>query len=188
MDKWDLTLTNEDRLRKSISYIKEIMNWQNINDTKSILSKLLFDEVGSDKFFLEYQKTINERDRLLIELQNKQNEYVQLKKNYKEIAPKTKIQIMSGDHKPLLDLFIQLKEIKNPTTKKNYLSGSPDSWASLLCNYFEYWENNPSKGEEKSINWNSAREYFLGKSGYEFIKPKNRHKFFHINESERNYI
>lgn len=187
VDKWELTLTNDERLTKSISYVEEIMNWQNINDTKTVLSKLLFDEVGSDKFFIEYKNIIDERNRLKAELEVKQSEYNDLKNDYRVVAPKTKIKIVNGDHKPLLDLFIQMQDLYNPSTQRPYLSGSADTWASLLCNYFEYSETNVHKDRGKSINWSSTRDYFLGQSGSELRKSKNRHKFFHIKESKRTY-
>ena len=188
VDQWGLTLTNEERLRQSVSYVQEIMEWQNANDTKSVLSKLLFDEVGSDKFFIEYKNIIEERDRLKAELTDKISEYKELKKDYKAVAPKTKIQIVNGDHKPLLDLLLQIKDLKNPMTQRDYLSGSPDTWASLLSNYFEYGENNiPTNKGERDIKWSSVRDYFLGKSGAEMLKSQNRDKYFHIRESNRYY-
>ncbi|WP_236537144.1 hypothetical protein [Sphingobacterium composti Ten et al. 2007 non Yoo et al. 2007] len=104
------------------------------------------------------------------------------------IAPTTKIQIVNGDHKPLLDLLLQLRELENPITKRTYLSGSPDTWASLISNYFEYSENNISNNKKDcSINWNTIRNYFLDKSGTELMKSQNREKYFHIKESNRLY-
>ncbi len=189
VDRWELTLTNEDRIKKSVSYVQEMMDWQNINDTKTVLSKLLFDEVGSDRFFIEYKNIIEERDRLKAELDDKISEMNELKKKHKSVAPMTKIQIVSGDHKPLLDLLLQIKDLENPSTKRNYLQGSPDTWASLLSNYFEYGENNIPKDKiDRNINWNSIRDYFLARSGTELIKSRNREKYFHIKESKRHYI
>lgn len=187
VDKWEVTLTNEDRIKKSVSYVQEIMNWQNINDTKTVLSKLLFDEVGSDKFFIEYKNIIEQRDRLQSELADKISELNEQKKKHKAVAPMTKIQIVSGDHKPLLDLLLQMKDLENPSTKRNYLQGSPDTWASLLSNYFEYGDNNIPKDNNREINWNSVRDYFLGKSGISMLKSHNREKYFHIKESNRDY-
>lgn len=185
IDKWEITLTNEDRIKKSVSYVQEIMNWQNTNDTKSVLSKLLFDEVGSEKFFIEYKRIIEERDRLETELANKTAELNKQKKKYKAVAPTTKIQIVSGDHKPLLDLFLQIKNQENPSTERGYLHGSPDTWASLLANYFEYGDNNIPSDNNQEINWSSVRDYFLEKSGSSMLKPHNRDKYFHIRESNR---
>ena len=185
IDQWGLTLTDEERLRQSVSYVQEIMNWQNTNDTKSVLSKLLFDEVGSEKFFIEYKRIIEERDHLETELADKTAELNKQKKKYKAVAPTTKIQIVSGDHKPLLDLFLQMKDLENPSTQRGYLHGSPDTWASLLANYFEYGENNIPSDNNREINWNSVRDYFLEKSGSSMLKPHNRDKYFHIRESNR---
>lgn len=188
IDKWELTLTNEDHIRQSLSYVQEIMNWQNFNDTKTVLSKLLFDEVGSDKFFIEYKNIIDERDCLKAELNNKILELNEYRKKHKAIAPMTKIQIVNGNHKPLLDLLLQIRDLENPITKRTYLSGSPDTWASLISNYFEYSETNiPPNKQERSINWNSIRDYFLDKSGAELLKSQNRKKYFHIKESYRFY-
>jgi hypothetical protein len=185
IDQWGLTLTNEERLRQSISYVQEIMNWQNTNDTKSVLSKLLFDEVGSEKFFIEYKRIIDERDLLETELADKTAELNKQKKKYKAVAPTTKIQIVSGDHKPLLDLFLQMKDLENPSTERGYLHGSPDTWSSLLSNYFEYGDNNIPSDNNREINRNSVRDYFLEKSGSSMLKPHNRDKYFHIRESKR---
>lgn len=188
LDKWEVTLTNEDRIKKSVSYVQEIMDWQNINDTRNVLSKLLFDEVGSDRFFIEYKNIIEDRDRLKDELEAKVSELNEQKKKLRAISPRSKIQIVSGDHKPLLDLFLQLKDLKNPTTGRAYLFAPPDVWASLLANYFEYGEKNiPTDKKERNINWNSVRDYFLGISGAEMLKPHNRKKYFHIKESTRDY-
>ncbi|WP_313512473.1 hypothetical protein [Sphingobacterium sp.] len=185
VDKWEITLTNEDRIKKSVSYVQDIMDWQNVNDTRTVLSKLLFDEVGSDKFFIEYKNIIEERDRLKAELADKISELNNQKKKYKAIAPKNKIQIISGDHKPLLDLFLQMKDLENPSTKRGYLHASPDTWASLLSNYFEYGDKNMPKDNQREIIWGSVRDYFLGKSGISMLNPDNREKYFHIKESNR---
>src|SRR5690606_2219897 len=165
------TLTNENRIKRSVSYVQAMMDWQNITDTKTALCKLLLDKVGSDRFFIEYKNIIEERDRLKAELADKISEMNKLKNKHKSVAPMTKIQIVSGYHKPLLDLLLQIKDLENPSTKRNYLQGSPDTWASLLSNYFEYGENNIPNGKiDRNINWNSIRDYFLGKSGTELIK------------------
>ncbi|UXD70028.1 hypothetical protein MUK51_01805 [Sphingobacterium faecium] len=187
VDKWEITLTNEERIKKSVSYVQEIMDWQNVNDTRTVLSKLLFDEVDSDKFFIEYKNIIEERNQLLNELSEKKIEIQELQKSYKAIAPNSKIQIVSGDHKPLLDLFLQIKDLDNPLTQRGYLQGNPDTWASLLSNYFEYGDKNIPKDNNRAINWNSVRDYFIGKSGKTLLKPSNRNKYFHIKESKRTY-
>ncbi|NGM74729.1 hypothetical protein [Sphingobacterium sp. SGL-16] len=187
VDKWEITLTNEERMKKSISYVQEIMDWQNVNDTRKVLSKLLFDEVGSDKFFIEYKNIIEERDKLKSELENKTKEFNDLQKSFKAIAPNTKIQIINGNHIPLIDLFLQIKDLENPETNRPYLSGSPDTWSSLISNYFQYHENNLKSNNNRELNWNSIRDYFLDKSGTKLRNKDNRNKYFHIKESKRIY-
>lgn len=188
VDKWEVTLTNEDRIKKSVSYVQDIMDWQNVNDTRTVLSKLLFDEVGSDKFFIEYKNIIEERDQLLTNLAEKKLEIQELKKAFKAFVPKTKIQIMDGDYPPLVDLLVQLSTLKNPSTGSPYLSASQDTWASLISNYFEYCKNNKEvKNDETNLKWATVRDYFLENNRVNLMKSKNRHKFFHIKESDRVY-
>lgn len=187
VDKWEITLTDEERIKKSVSYVQEIMNWQNVNDTRTVLSKLLFDEVGSDKFFTEYKNIIEERDKLKIELEVKEKEINELQTSLKKIAPSTKIQISNGNHIPIIDLFLQIKDLENPETGRVYLSGSPDTWSALISNYFEYHENNIPKSNNRNLNWSSIRDYFLNKTGSKLKQKNNRYKYFHIKESKRQY-
>src|SRR5690606_31105049 len=111
VDQWELTLTDKERSQKSISYVKEIMNWQSVNDTKSVLSKLLFDEVGSDQFFIEYKRIIEENNQLKDLLIKEQKAVEKLQTELKEIAPEKKIEIKNGSQNLLIDLFLQIRDL-----------------------------------------------------------------------------
>ncbi|MGV6947155.1 hypothetical protein [Sphingobacterium kyonggiense] len=187
VDKWGMTLTNEERLRQSVSYVQQIMNWQSANDTKSVLSKLLFDEVGSDKFFIEYKNIIEEKNRLEILLEKEQSTVKDLQDQLKNVAPEYRISILNGDQKLLIDLFMQLRDLKVPTTDNNFLSAKPELWAKLIHNYFTLSHTNSKEDNRQLLSYDTILDYFRDNLGKEMLKSKNRRKYFNIKESNRIY-
>lgn len=187
VDQWELTLTDKERSQKSISYVKEIMNWQSVNDTKSVLSKLLFDEVGSDRFFIEYKRIIEENNELKNLLIKEQKAVEKLQTELKEIAPEKKIEIKNGSQNLLIDLFLQIRDLRNPQTDRNFLSATPELWARLISNYFALSSTKNDTCGQVPISYATARDYFRDKLGKEMLKSKNRGKYFNIKETDRAY-
>lgn len=187
LDIWGLTVTSEERLRQSVSYVQEIMNWQSVNDTKSVLSKLLFDEVGSDKFFIEYKRIIEEKNRLEVLLEKEQSTVRDLQSQLNNVAPNNKIAIQNGDQKLLIDLFQQVRELSDPETGRNFLSAKPELWARLIHNYFELSQSENKGDSRKPLSYDTILDYFKDNLGKEMLKSKNRRKYFNIKESGRIY-
>jgi hypothetical protein len=187
IDQWGLTLTNEERLRQSVSYVQEIMNWQNANDTKSVLSKLLFDEVGSEKFFIEYKRIIEEKNSLEKLLEKKEATVKDLQTQLNNVAPNHKIAIQNGDQKLLIDLFQQLRKLNDPETSRNFLSAKPELWAKLIHNYFEITPSKNQDNSKKPLSYETILDYFKDNLGKEMNKAKNRGKYFNIKEYNNTY-
>ncbi|MGJ1407058.1 MULTISPECIES: hypothetical protein [Sphingobacterium] len=187
VDRWGLTVTNEERLRQSVSYVQEIMNWQNTNDTKSVLSKFLFDERGSDQFFIEYQRIIERKNELEVLLEKEQSTVKDLQNQLKNVAPEYRIAILNGDQKLLIDLFMQLRDLKVPRTDNNFLSAKPELWARLIHNYFTLSHTNSKEDNRQLLSYDTILDYFKDNLGKEMLKSKNRSKYFNIKESDRIY-
>jgi hypothetical protein len=187
VDKWEVTLTNEDRIKKSVSYVQEIMDWQNVNDTRTVLSKLLFDEVGSDKFFIEYKNIIEEKNSLEILLEKRESIVKDLQTQLNNVAPNHKIAIQNGDQKLLIDLFQQLRKLNDPETGRDFLSAKPELWAKLIHNYFELTPSKNQDNSQKPLSYDTILDYFKDNLGKEMNKAKNRGKYFNIKEYNNTY-
>ncbi|SJN49852.1 hypothetical protein [Sphingobacterium sp. JB170] len=187
VDKWDLSLTNDERMRQSISYVQEIMNWQNVNDTKTVLKKLLFDEVGSDEFFIEHKRIIEQKNRLESLLETERLAVKDLQDRLKNIAPDNRITILNGDQKLLIDLFMQLRGLRAPGTDRDFLSAKPELWARLIHNYFTLSQGDGQENCRQLLSYDTILEYFKDNLGKEMLKSKNRRRYFNIKESDRIY-
>ena len=119
------------------------------------------------KGFMDFMKSIDQwktdksKDNIIVEQQeeilkfrNQLGEAKQELKDARKLETADYINITDGYRNTLLDLYLQLQEIKLPNGKELLLSQTQSVWMKMICKYFR-------EGDQE-INFETIRRYFPG--------------------------
>ncbi len=145
------------------------------------------------KVFMDFMKSIDqwktdkskdtiiaEQQEEILKLKNQLAETKQELKDARKLETVDYINIADGYRNTLLDLYLQLQEIKLPNGKELLLSQTQNVWMKMICKHF--------REGDREINFETIHRYFPGdkrdlRGKYSRIPEKSR--LYHIGPAKK---
>lgn len=171
---WDEVNDDLKRLKKLSIYSKN--NAENLLMKNTLVSVIEYLR-SIDKWNASEtaEATIARQQVRITELENENKTLINLLKEFKQLDTNDYINIADGYRDTLLDLMLQLQEVKLPDGKELVLSQTQAAWTKMICKYFR-------EGDQEIKN-NTIRRYFPSDKrdpGIKHAPIKEKFKLFQI--------